>query len=149
MRAERARLEAELAAGGDAATRLRALAAAGGQENGKDAAGVAIKTLVTLTHFVPLLQKAEALHAKAAGGAQQPQHAAQGACRAPRRGRGRACVRAPLPAYTHALTCLRVTFVFAAAAAAAADDAARRAAASGGGLSALSALNARIHGGVA
>jgi hypothetical protein len=150
MRAERARLEAELTAGGGAAARLRALAAAAGPENGREAAETALKAVVTLTQFVPLLEKAELLRAQAAA-ALQPPRAAEGAC-AVRRACCVACARPACLCAAHVALTWHVDVHCAsrcAAAAVAADDAARRAAASGGGVSALSALNARIHGAVA
>ena len=78
MRAERERLCAELAAGGAAAERLRTLAAAAGQENGKDATEHAVKAVVAMADFVPLLHKAEALCATAPLALAPPQ-AADGA----------------------------------------------------------------------
>ena len=129
MRAERERLCAELAAGGAAAARLRTLAAAAGQENGKDATEHAVKAVVAMADFVPLLHKAEALCATAPLALAPPQ-AADGAL-ARSGGRCRAATD----------TLLR------AAAAAAADAAARRGAAAGAPLAALGAFNARLHGG--
>ena len=86
MRSERDRLGAELAAGASAAARLRTLAAAAGQENGKDALEHAVKAVVAMADFVPLLNKAEALCATAPLALAPPQ-APDGACAS------RGCVR--------------------------------------------------------